>query len=87
MTVMDNEDPALPDDLPAIDRCMAQLTVDARILERSAISDDISANMLDADLLMREMAGLLSEVLGTFSRDDDLPDNLLPRIHSVLYRT
>ena len=87
MTVMDNEDPALPDGLPVIDRCMAQLTVDAGILERSATSEEISDNMLDAERLMREMAGLLTEVLGTFTRDDDLPDNMLGRIQSVLYRT
>lgn len=87
MTVMDNEDPALPDGLPVIDRCMAQLTVDAGILERSATSEEISDNMLDAERLMREMAGLLAEVLGTFTRDDDLPDNMLGRIQSVLYRT
>jgi len=87
MTVMDNEDPALPEGLPVIDRCMAQLTVDAGILERSATSDDISDNMLEAEQLMREMAGLLAAVLGSFTRYDDMPDNLLPRIHSVLYRT
>lgn len=87
MTVMSNEDPALPDGLPVIDRCMAQLTVDAGILERSATSEEISDNMLDAERLMREMAGLLAEVLGTFTRDDDLPDNMLGRIQSVLYRT
>lgn len=87
MTVMDNEYPALPDGLPVIDRCMAQLTVDAGILERSATSEDISDNMLEAERLMREMAGLLAEVLGTFTREDDLPDNMLGRIHSVLYRT
>lgn len=87
MTVMDNEDKALPDGLPVIDRCMAQLTVDAGILERSATSVEISDNMLDAERLMREMAGLLAEVLGTFTRDDDLPDNMLGRIQSVLYRT
>lgn len=87
MTVMNNEDPALPDGLPVIDRCIAQLTVDAGILERSATSAEISDNMLDAERLMREMAGLLAEVLGTFTRDDELPDNMLGRIHSVLYRT
>ena len=42
---------------------------------------------LEAEELMREMADLLAAVLGNFTRDDDLPDNLLPRIHSVLYRT
>jgi len=47
----------------------------------------VADNMLKAEELMREMAGLLAAVLGTFTRDDDLPDNLLPRIHAVLYRT
>ena len=43
--------------------------------------------MLKAEELMREMADLLAAVLGNFTRDDDLPDNLLQRIHAVLYRT
>jgi hypothetical protein len=49
--------------------------------------DEVADNMLKAEELMREMADLLAAVLGAFTRDDDLPDNLLPRIHAVLYRT
>lgn len=33
------------------------------------------------------MARLIELETAEHERDDDLPDNLLPRIHSVLYRT
>ena len=87
MTVMSNEEPDIPDDLPVIDACMTCLSDDAAMLHIKNPEDEVADNMLKAEELMREMAGLLAAVLGTFTRDDDLPDNLLPRIHSVLYRT
>ena len=87
MTVMNNDDPALPDDLTVIDACMTCLSDDAALLHGTNPEDEVADNMLKAEELMREMADLLAAVLGNFTRDDDLPDNLLPRIHSVLYRT
>lgn len=87
MTVMSNEDPALPDDLTVIDACMTCLSDDAALLHGKNPEDEVADNMLKAEELMREMADLLAAVLGNFTRDDDLPDNLLPRIHAVLYRT
>ena len=87
MTVMDNEDPALPDDRPVIEACMTCLSDDAALLHGENPEDEVADNMLQAEALMREMAGLLAEVLGTFTREDELPDNMLGRIHSVLYRT
>lgn len=56
MTVMSNEDPALPDDLTVIDACMTCLSDDAALLHSK-------------------------------NPEDEVADNLLPRIHSVLYRT
>lgn len=87
MTVMDNDDPALPDDLTVLDSCMTCLSDDAALLHGKNPEDEVADNMLKAEGLMREMAYLLAAVLGNFTRDDDLPDNLRPRIHSVLYRT
>ena len=87
MTVMGNEDPALPDDRTVIDACMTCLSDDAALLHDKNPEDEVADNMLKAEELMREMAELLSAVLGTFARDDDLPDNLLPRIRAALYRT
>lgn len=84
MTVMSNEDPALPDDLPVIEACMTCLSDDAAMLRSKNPEDEVADNMLQAEELMREMADLLAAVLGNFARDDDLPDNLLPRIHAVL---
>ena len=87
ITVMSNEDPALPDDLPVLDACMTCLSDDAALLHSKNSEDEVADNMLKAEELMREMADLLAAVLGNFTRDDDLPDNLLQRIHAVLYRT
>ena len=87
MTVMSYEEPDIPDELPVIEACMTCLSDDAALLHSKNPEDEVADNMLKAEELMREMAGLLAALLGTFERDDDLPDNLLPRIHSVLYRT
>ena len=87
MTVMNNEDPALPDDLTVLEACRTCLSDDAALLHGKNPEDEVADNMLKADELLGEMADLLAAVLGTFTRDDDLPDNMLPRIHSVLYRT
>jgi hypothetical protein len=87
MTAKDNEHTALPDDLPAIEACMTCLSDDAALLHGKNPEDEVADNMLKAEQLMREMADLLAAVLGTFTRDDDLPDNLLQRIQAVLHRT
>ena len=87
MTVMSYEEPDIPDDLPVIEACMTCLSDDAALLHVKNPEDEVADNMLKAEELMREMADLLAAVLGTFTREDELPDNLLHRIHSVLYRT
>ncbi len=87
MTVMSNEEPDIPDELPEIEACMTCLSDDAALLHSKNPEDEIADNMLKAEGMMREMADLLGAVLGNFTRDDDLPDNLLPSIRAMLYRT
>ena len=82
MTVMDNEDPALPDDLTVLD-AHDVLSDDATLLHGKNPEDEVADNMLKAEEPMREMADLLAAVLGNFTRDDDLPDNPLPGIYAV----
>lgn len=87
MTVMSGDEPDIPEELPEIEACMTCLSDDAATLHSENPEDEMADNMLKAEGLMREMADLLGAVLGNFTRDDALPDNLLPRIHTVLYRT
>ena len=79
-------DDTVPDETTALDACMAWLNTDAAELHRNDPEDEIANNMLKAESLMREMMSMLTEVSANFTRDDDLPDNLLGRIHSILYR-
>lgn len=86
MTMMDNKDPELSDELPAIEACMMCLDDHAALLLKEDPENEMGDTMLTAEAFMCEMALLLAEVEANFTRDDDLPDNLLGRIRSVLYR-
>jgi len=55
MTVMDNEDPALPDELTAIEACMTRLSDDAALLHSKNPEDEIADNMLKAEAYLRDM--------------------------------
>jgi hypothetical protein len=84
MTVMDDDSPDLPEELPAIEACMTCLSDDAALLHGKNPEDEVADNMLVAEQYMRAMANLLDEIRRNFTRDDDLPDNLLSRIGAIL---
>lgn len=84
MTVMDDNHPEWPEELPAIDACMMRLSDDAALLHSKNPKDEMAENMLVAEQYMRAMAKLLEDVRRNFTRDDDLPDNLLVRIDDIL---
>ncbi len=80
------ESPHIPDERTDLEACMTCLDDHAALLLKEDPENEMGDTMLTAEALMREMSCLLIEVAANFTRDDDLPDNLLGRIHSILYR-
>jgi hypothetical protein len=76
--------PALAAYANAVEASHPQLAADMR--GRYTLDDaDTTADQLDAAQARSELlAGLLREVSACFTREDDLPDNLLPRIDAAL---